>query len=102
MNEERFVLTDEVWVRLAPHLPGKQGDADATGKDIINGGGKVFYYAGEDSYYLLQSPLKQLGMEECKDLFVHCGREGLFAKPNEFYDKIAEVLNTVQLDAIFL
>ena len=33
MNEERFVLTDEVWVRLAPHCPGKQGDAGATGKD---------------------------------------------------------------------
>ena len=33
MNEERFVLTDEVWVLLAPHLPGKQGDAGATGKD---------------------------------------------------------------------
>ena len=32
MNDERFVLTDEVWVRLAPHLPGKQGDAGATGK----------------------------------------------------------------------
>ena len=72
------------------------------GKGIINDGGKVFYYAGEDSYYLLQSRLKQLGMEECKDLFVHCGREGLFAKPNEFYHKIVDVLNTVQLDAIFL
>lgn len=33
MVEERFVLTDEVWVGLAPHLPGKQGDAGATGKD---------------------------------------------------------------------
>jgi len=33
MNEERFVLTDEVWVRLAPYCPGKQGDAGATGKD---------------------------------------------------------------------
>ena len=33
MVEERFVLTDEVWVRLAPQLPGKQGDAGATGKD---------------------------------------------------------------------
>ena len=72
------------------------------GKDIINGGGKVFYYAGEDSYYLLQSRLKQLGMEQYKDLFLHCGREGLFAKPNEFYDKIANMLNSVQLDAIFL
>lgn len=26
-------MTDEVWVRLAPHLPRKQGDAGATGKD---------------------------------------------------------------------
>ena len=33
MNEERFVLTDELWVRLGPHLPDKQGDAGATGKD---------------------------------------------------------------------
>ena len=33
MVEERFVLTDEVWVRLERHLPGKQGDAGATGKD---------------------------------------------------------------------
>ena len=33
MNEERFVLTDDVWLRLAPHLPGKQGDAGVTGKD---------------------------------------------------------------------
>lgn len=33
MKEERFVLTDDVWLRLAPHLPGKQGDAGVTGKD---------------------------------------------------------------------
>jgi transposase len=33
VNEERFVLTDDVWLRLAPHLPGKQGDAGVTGKD---------------------------------------------------------------------
>ena len=71
-------------------------------KGIINDAGKVFYFAGEDSYYLLQTRLQQLGMEECKDLFLHCGREGLFAKPNEFYDKIASMLNAVQLDAIFL
>ena len=32
-------------------------------KGIINGGGKVFYFAGEDSYYLLQTRLQQLGME---------------------------------------
>ncbi len=33
MVEEWFVLTDDVWVRLEPHLPGKQGDAGATGND---------------------------------------------------------------------
>jgi transposase len=33
MNEDRFVLTDEVWACLEPLLPGKQGDAGATGKD---------------------------------------------------------------------
>jgi len=72
------------------------------GKDIINDGGKVFYYAGEDSHYLLRTRLNQLGMGECKDFFFHCGREGLFAKPNEFYDSIANMLKAVQLDAIFL
>ena len=72
------------------------------GKDIINGGGKVFYYAGEDSHYLLRTRLNQLGMGECKNFFFHCGREGLFAKPNEFHDKIAGMLNAAQLDAIFL
>ena len=72
------------------------------GKDIINGGGKVFYYAGEDSHYLLRTRLNQLGMGECKDFFFHCGREGLFAKPNEFYDNVANMLKAAQLDAIFL
>ena len=33
MNEERFVVSDDVWARLERHLPGKQGDSGATGKD---------------------------------------------------------------------
>ena len=33
MNKERFVLADDVWIRLAPHLRGKQGDAGMTGKN---------------------------------------------------------------------
>ena len=36
------------------------------GKDIINGGGRVFYYAGEDSYYLLRTRLKQLNQANNK------------------------------------
>ena len=71
-------------------------------KDITNYGGKVLYYAGEDSHYLLQNRLKQLEMEQCKDIYVHCGREGLFAKPNEFHAKITNALNVVKFDAIFL
>ena len=71
-------------------------------KNITSGGGTVFYFAGEDSHYLLQTRLKQLGMEGCDDLLLHCGREGLFAKPNEFHTIIESVLNAVKLDAIFL
>ncbi|MET4103544.1 transposase [Roseovarius sp. MBR-78] len=33
MNEQRFVVTDRVWQRLEPHLPGKASDAGATAKD---------------------------------------------------------------------
>ena len=33
MNEQRFVVTDHVWQRLEPHLPGKASDAGATAKD---------------------------------------------------------------------
>lgn len=33
MNEQRFVVTDHVWQRLEPHLPGKASDAGATARD---------------------------------------------------------------------
>ena len=33
MDEQRFVISDDVWVRLRPLLPGKPGDSGATGKD---------------------------------------------------------------------
>jgi transposase len=33
MDEDRFVVTDDVWVRLEPLLPGKKGDSGATGRD---------------------------------------------------------------------
>jgi len=33
MDEDRFVISDDVWVRMEPHLPGKEGDRGATGKD---------------------------------------------------------------------
>ena len=33
MNEQRFVVTDPVWQRLEPHLPGKASDVGATAKD---------------------------------------------------------------------
>lgn len=33
MNEQRFVVTDQVWNRLGPHLPGKVSDAGVTAKD---------------------------------------------------------------------
>ena len=33
MDEQRFVISDDVWGRLRPLLPGKPGDSGATGKD---------------------------------------------------------------------
>ena len=33
MDEQRFVVTDDIWARLEPHLPGKKSDSGATGKD---------------------------------------------------------------------
>lgn len=58
------------------------------GKDIINGGGKVFYYAGEDSHYLLRTRLKQLGMEECKDFFFTVAAKVYLQSPTSFMTKL--------------
>jgi len=33
MNEQRFVVSDILWERLEPHLPGKVSDAGVTAKD---------------------------------------------------------------------
>jgi len=33
MNTERFVITDEVWQKVSPHLPGKVSDSGVTAKD---------------------------------------------------------------------
>ena len=33
MNTERFVMSDEVWARIAPHLPGKASDVGVTARD---------------------------------------------------------------------
>lgn len=33
MDDQRFVVSDEIWARLEPHLPGKKSDSGATGRD---------------------------------------------------------------------
>ncbi len=33
MDEQRFVVTDDIWARLEPHLPGKESDSGVTGRD---------------------------------------------------------------------
>ena len=33
MNEQRFVVSDVLWQRLEPHLPGKVSDAGAEAKE---------------------------------------------------------------------
>ena len=33
MDEDRFVISDKLWKKIAPLLPGKPGDAGATGRN---------------------------------------------------------------------
>ena len=33
MDEQRFVVADDIWARLEPHLPGKKSDSGATARD---------------------------------------------------------------------
>ena len=33
MDEDRFVISNELWEKIAPMLPGKAGDPEATGHD---------------------------------------------------------------------
>ena len=33
MDEDRFVISNELWEKIAPMLPGKVGDPGATGHD---------------------------------------------------------------------
>lgn len=34
MDEQRFVLTDNIWARLESHLPGKKSDSSATARKL--------------------------------------------------------------------
>ena len=71
-------------------------------KDITENGGKVFYFAGEDSSYLLQQRLKELDLDVGEDLIVHCGRDSLLSEPSKFKDTIEQMLSIQRFDAIFL
>ena len=33
MDEQRLVVTDNIWARLEPHLPGKESDSGVTARD---------------------------------------------------------------------
>lgn len=33
MDEQRFVMTNNIWARLEPHLPGKKSNSGATARD---------------------------------------------------------------------
>ncbi len=35
MNSDRFVIGDEVWERISPHLPGKATDCGVTARDNL-------------------------------------------------------------------
>ncbi len=71
-------------------------------KDIIERNGSVFYFAGEDSGFLLQPRMQQLAIEPTDKLVVFCGRDGQLARPHEYLEKIDQILMIQKFDAVFL
>ena len=35
MDKDRFVISDDLWKKIAPLLPGKAGDPDATNQSAL-------------------------------------------------------------------
>ena len=71
-------------------------------QDILADGGKVFYFAGEDTNALQKERHEVLNFEATKNFQFHPGRHGQFASPKAFRSKIEEMLNNCRFDVIFI
>ncbi len=71
-------------------------------QDIIADGGKVFYFAGEDSNTLQKARHEVLNFEDTKNFQYHPGRHGQFASPQAFRSKVEQMLDVHRFDVIFI
>jgi len=71
-------------------------------QDIIADGGKVFYFAGEDTNALQKDRHKILNFEDTKNFQYHPGRHGQFASPQAFRSKVEQMLDVHRFDVIFI
>jgi transposase len=76
MNEQRFVVTDPLWQRFEPHLPGKTSDAGPRQRIIASSLDKLthlFEQSGEDRNYPLRRQDRWLA---CQHLGARGSRPG--------------------------
>ena len=70
--------------------------------DIVDSGGRVFYFAGEDTHALHKQRQGHVGLAASANYQYVAGRENLFAQPQDFFDAISELLSIQHFDAIFI
>jgi hypothetical protein len=71
-------------------------------RDIVEDGGTVFYFAGEDTFSLHKERQMHTNFKGTKDYQFFAGREGQFSNPTEFYSHIEKLLDYKHFDAIFI
>ena len=71
-------------------------------RDIVNNGGRVFDFAGEDTHALHKQRQEHVGLAASANYQYVAGREDLFAAPKDFFDAISELLSIQHFDAVFI
>lgn len=103
--EPDWIVPDRIPVCLsliggAPKV-GKSYFALKLTKDVLEAGGRVLYFAGEDSDAGLQFRLKKLSISG-GDLIHHRGRQTQLAAPGQYLKIVHDILSTNRFDAVFL
>ena len=62
-------------------------------RDIVEDGGTVFYFAGEDTFSLHKERQMHTNFKGTEDYQFFAGREGQFSNPTKFYSHIEELLD---------
>ena len=68
MDEDYFVISDDLWEKIAQLLPGKAGDAETTGRDI-GGSWKPYFGGSAPGHYGVTSPKRSASGIACSSGF---------------------------------